>query len=47
MTFLFEYEDGISPGPTYRAAGAPWDYYDMARIPWDKLRVLKTWNGAD
>ena len=30
MTFLFEYENGTSPGPTYRAAGAPWDYYDMA-----------------
>ena len=46
MTFLFEYETGSAPGPTYAAAGAPWDYFDMARLPWERLRVLKTWNGA-
>ena len=49
MGFLFEYEDGDSPGdspgPTYRAAGATWDYFDLYMLPWDRLRVLRTWNG--
>ena len=45
MSFLFEYEGGTSPGPTYRAAGAGWDYFDMVRLPWSRLRVLKAWNG--
>jgi hypothetical protein len=34
-----------SPGAVYKAAGLGWDYYGMSRIPWTKLRVLKTWQG--
>jgi hypothetical protein len=29
----------------YSAAGLPWDYYNMPDIPWDRLRVLNSWNG--
>ena len=46
MSFLFEYESGGAVGPTYAAAGVPWDYFDLTRLPWDKLRVLRSWNGA-
>ncbi|MGY1846860.1 MULTISPECIES: hypothetical protein [unclassified Blastococcus] len=24
----------------------PWDFYRMAHIPWDRLRVLETWDGT-
>jgi hypothetical protein len=34
-----------SPGAVYKAAGLGWDYYGMSRIPWSRLRVLKTWQG--
>ena len=34
-----------SPGAVYAAAGLSWDYYGMPRIPWSRLRVLKTWQG--
>ena len=34
-----------SPGSAYAAAGLSWDYYGMPKIPWSKLRVLKTWQG--
>jgi hypothetical protein len=34
-----------SPGSAYVAAGLSWDYYGMPRIPWTRLRVLKTWQG--
>lgn len=34
-----------SVGKTYSDAGLRWDYDDLPNIPWDKLRVLKTWNG--
>jgi len=33
------------PGSVYTAAGLGWDYYGMSRIPWSRLRVLKTWQG--
>jgi len=33
---------GIDP---YPAAGFAWDYYDMPHIPWNKLRVLRQWDG--
>jgi hypothetical protein len=29
----------------YPAAGFPWDYYDMPHIPWDRLQVLRQWDG--
>lgn len=34
-----------SPGSAYVAAGLSWDYYGMPKIPWSKLRVLRTWQG--
>jgi hypothetical protein len=33
------------PGSVYTALGSGWDYYGMSRIPWSRLRVLKTWQG--
>lgn len=33
------------PGATYAEAGLRWDYYGMPRVPWHRLRVLRTWNG--
>lgn len=45
MAFIFEYEGGQYPGQTYQAAGAGWDYFDMPRIPWDRLRVLANSTG--
>jgi hypothetical protein len=30
----------------YAGAGLPWDYYNMPHIPWDRLRVLSSWNGS-
>mgnify|MGYP001496382865 CR=1 FL=1 len=35
-----------SPGAVYKAAGMAWDYYDMTKIPWGSLRVLKKWDGT-
>ncbi|GAA1861243.1 hypothetical protein GCM10009836_46750 [Pseudonocardia ailaonensis] len=46
MSFLFEYEAGAAPGPSYAAAGAAFDYFDLVRLPWDKLQVLRSWNGS-
>lgn len=34
-----------TPGAVYEAAGFRWDFYGMPNVPWDKLRVLNTWNG--
>ena len=34
-----------SPGSVYRAAGLAWDYHGMPDVPWQRLRVLKTWQG--
>jgi hypothetical protein len=45
MAFLFEFEGGTNPGATYLAAGANEDGFEMRHIPWDRLRVLATWNG--
>lgn len=36
---------GSSPGSVYAAAGLSWDYYGLSKVPWQRLRVLKTWNG--
>lgn len=33
------------PGAVYSAAGLAWDYYGMPHIPWDRLRVLQSWDG--
>lgn len=34
-----------SPGRTYAASGLSWDYHGMPHVPWQKLRVLRSWNG--
>ncbi len=43
MAFAFETVPGATaanPGAAWTNAGLSWDYYDMAKIPWSKLRVL-------
>jgi hypothetical protein len=45
MAFKFEKPTAGKPDP-YRSAGFPWDYYHMPHIPWNKLRVLRQWNGS-
>jgi hypothetical protein len=45
MGFLFEYPDGGSR-TVYERAGLAWDYFDMAHLPWHRLRVLARWDGA-
>ena len=42
----FAFEKPTSGGDPYPAAGFRWDYYDMPHIPWDRLRVLRTWDGG-
>jgi hypothetical protein len=44
MSFSFENPAG-KPDP-YPAAGFAWDYYDMPHVPWNRLRVLRAWNGS-
>jgi hypothetical protein len=34
-----------STGSVYKKAGLSWDYYGMSRVPWERLWVLKTWQG--
>lgn len=49
MAFVFELaSDGISapPGSVYASKGLAWDYYDMTKIPWNQLRVLRHWDGS-
>jgi hypothetical protein len=33
-------------GAVYKAAGLEWDYFGMPHIPWDRLRVLRQWDGG-
>lgn len=43
MAFIFEAVPGASsanPATTWTDAGFDWDYYDMANIPWSRLKVL-------
>ncbi|MGI5133017.1 hypothetical protein ACQEVB_39890 [Pseudonocardia sp. CA-107938] len=42
MAIIFEYVPGLA---AYRAAGATGDYYRMPHIPWDRLRVLRSFDG--
>lgn len=37
--------DAGSPGSTYRAAGLRWDYDGLEGVPWERLRVLESWQG--
>lgn len=49
MGFIFELvrdASASSPGSVWKDAGFAWDYYDMAKIPWSKLQVLKNWDGS-
>jgi hypothetical protein len=34
-----------STGAVYARAGMAWDYYGLAHVPWQRLRVLRTWQG--
>ena len=34
-----------NPGSVYTRAGLTWDYYGMPNVPWQRLRVLNSWNG--
>ncbi len=45
MAFAFEKPTHGKDDP-YPAAGFEWDYYNMPHIPWDRLRVLRSWNGS-
>jgi hypothetical protein len=43
MAFAFELVSDASatnPGAVWSSAGLAWDYFDMANIPWSRLRVL-------
>jgi hypothetical protein len=33
-------------GDPYPSAGFGWDYYHMSHIPWNKIQVLRNWNGS-
>jgi hypothetical protein len=44
MSFSFENPAGKSD--PYPAAGFAWDYYDMPHVPWNRLRVLRAWDGS-
>jgi hypothetical protein len=44
MAFTFEHPgDGADP---YPGVGFQYDYFHMDRIPWDSLRVLRSWDGS-
>jgi hypothetical protein len=42
----FSFENPVGRSNPYPAAGLSSDYYDMPHIPWNQLRVLRTWNGS-
>jgi hypothetical protein len=39
-------ESPQSIGVVYKAAGLTWDYFGMPHVPWDRLRVLRQWDGG-
>ncbi|MDQ1633908.1 MAG: hypothetical protein QOJ32_717 [Frankiaceae bacterium] len=45
MAFGFENPMGDPAGDPYPSAGFAWDYYHMSHIPWNKLQVLRQWDG--
>ncbi|MGC4092978.1 MAG: hypothetical protein QM756_34850 [Polyangiaceae bacterium] len=50
MTISFELaRDATSaraPGAVYLNNGFAWDYFDMPKLPWARLRVLRAWDGS-
>ncbi len=42
--FSFEGVPG-NPGAVYSDAGLSWDYFDLRKIPWNRARFLRSWNG--
>jgi hypothetical protein len=45
LAFGFENPAGDPAGNPYPGAGFAWDYYHMSHIPWNKLQVLRQWDG--
>jgi hypothetical protein len=41
----FGFENPVGKADPYPAAGFEWDYWHMPHIPWDRLRVLRQWDG--
>jgi hypothetical protein len=46
LAVAFEAPAEGEENPYPEVAGFPWDYYDMPHIPWDRLRVLRAWDGG-
>lgn len=44
MAFIFEMPSGEAD--PYPSLGFTYDYFGMDRIPWNRLRVLRSWNGT-
>jgi hypothetical protein len=47
LSVSFERAPDASPntmGAVYSRAGLGWDYYGLGHVPWQRLRVLKTWH---
>jgi len=45
LALTFEDVGPVVPGTTYYENGMLGDYYDFPHIPWDRLRVLRQWDG--
>jgi hypothetical protein len=45
MAFGFENPIGDPAGDPYPGLGLSWDYYAMKHLPWNKLQVLRQWDG--
>ena len=41
----FSFEQPTDEADPYPGAGLAWDYFNMSRIPWNRLRVLRQWDG--
>lgn len=45
MSFYFEKPQPGQADP-YPGAGLGWDYYGFDRLPWDRMRMLASWDGS-